>query len=126
MECRNAHSFCLFSKENKKQTQSNAFLFSFSEESVKGIQNDGLIFPFSEESIKRIANHAILIPFSLSRRKDKKEFGMMNSFFLFSHKNKTGNLIRLYPPCSLVPMLSLHANGPGNEATLQEYGIALD
>ena len=68
-------------------------------------------FLFSEESIKGIANHAIPIPFSPSQRKHKKEFGMMNSFFLFSHKSKIGNWICLHPPGSLVPTLSLHANG---------------
>ena len=97
--------------KNKKGILNHASFFPLSEESTKGIQNDEFLFTLFEEIIQGIANHAILIPFSLSRRKHKKEFGMMNSFFLVLHKNKTGNWICLHPQGSLVPMLFLHTNG---------------
>ena len=102
-------SFFLFLKT--KAIQNDGFLFPFSEESTNGIQNDGFLFPLFEESIKGIANHAILIPFSLSRRKHTKEFGMMNPYFLFLHKNKTGNWIFLHPQSRLA--LPTHKRGLG-------------
>ena len=104
------HSFFLFLKKQKRNSKP-CILFPLSEESTKGIQNDEFLFTLFEESIQGIANHAILIPFSLSQRKHKKEFGMMNSFFLVLHKNKTGNWICLHPQGSFVPMLFLHTNG---------------
>ena len=129
----------------QKQTQSDAFLFPFS---VLGKQKRnskscipfsfiwrkhktnsecGFLFPFSEESIYK-GNCKSCNPYSFFPflKKTKKEFGMMDFIFLFSHKNKTGNWICLYPPGSHVPTLSLHANRFGNEATLQEYPVALD
>ena len=115
-------SFFLFLKETKKEL---CIPFSFFWRKHK--KNSERWIPFSFFWRKHKGNCKSCNPYSLFPfwRKHKKKFGMMDSFFLFSHKSKTGNWICLHPPGSLIPRLSPHTNRPRNKTTLQEYPVAL-
>ena len=138
IEFRNEHSFCPFSKENKKQTQTDAFLFPFSEgnkkeiqndgflfplseESTKGIQNDGFLFPFSEESIKGIANHAILIPFKLYTAQCSQTLISPSSMLLSSV-----SIISTFPFACTITALSCKVPRNAPAVMKQEFSIKID
>ena len=105
-EFRNAHSFCLFYEENKKQTQSDAFLFSIFWRKRKRNSKLCIPFPFSEGNKKGILNRGFLFHFS---EESIKEFRMMNFFFLFSDKQNRKLNSCLHPPGSLYSSQALPA-----------------
>ena len=71
--------FFLFLKKAQKEFRMIDSFFSFFWRKHKSNSEWWIPFSFFR---KRIANHAILIPFSLSRRKHKKDFGVISDFDL--------------------------------------------